>query len=172
MPLTPTGIYYADTSTNMSIADITAAMATSVGGALRILQVVSNSSVTTTANNSVNYTASGESVTITPKSTSSKILLIAAVPYYITGSAAAGNYTLFKGTTSGTDLSGGSAGFGQIYSGYGDVRAAVGMTFLDSPATTSAITYLTAHRSNSAAITLNSHPSGSKGTLTAIEVAV
>lgn len=30
MPLTPIGIYYADTSTNMSIADITAAMATSI----------------------------------------------------------------------------------------------------------------------------------------------
>lgn len=40
MPLNPAGIYYADTSTTMSIADITAAMADSIGDIID--QVVTN----------------------------------------------------------------------------------------------------------------------------------
>lgn len=40
MPLNPAGIYYADNSTNMSIADITAAMADSIGDIIN--QVVTN----------------------------------------------------------------------------------------------------------------------------------
>lgn len=39
MPLTPNGIYYADNSTPMSIADITAAMATSIDEAIPKFQI-------------------------------------------------------------------------------------------------------------------------------------
>lgn len=38
MPLTPEGIYYADNSTEMSVADITAAMATSIDEQVAILK--------------------------------------------------------------------------------------------------------------------------------------
>lgn len=74
MPLTEVGIYYADTSTNMSIADITAAMATSMGEALTILQVVSNTYSTETATTSSSYVDTGLSATITPIYSTSRIL--------------------------------------------------------------------------------------------------
>ena len=77
MPLTPAGIFYADDNTPLSIADISAAMATSVSGAVGIadiIQTVQASDVSISSNSS--YTGVGLSATITPSSTDSKIMIL------------------------------------------------------------------------------------------------
>lgn len=77
MPLTPAGVYYADLETPLSIADITAAMATSISDAIGVTKIVQS---TKTNNSSVtSNTSYGEislSATITPSSVNSKIMVL------------------------------------------------------------------------------------------------
>ena len=77
MPLTPAGIFYADDNTPLSVADISAAMATSVSSAVGItdiIQSVMSSNVTVSSNSS--YSDIGLTATITPSSADSKILIL------------------------------------------------------------------------------------------------
>jgi hypothetical protein len=87
MPYTSAGIYYPDTSTDMSVADITQAMAESIGPQLGILQVVSASYNTSVLTTSTSYVDSMLTATITPKSTTSKIIAFVNMPFYATASA-------------------------------------------------------------------------------------
>ena len=94
------------------------------------------SSETTTSNS---YVDTGLHVTITPKYSSSKILIRASVCLYQPNNAGAASVTVKRGST---NLSSASYGFGYIYiaSGGGHVNQTP-IEFLDSPSTTSATTY-------------------------------
>lgn len=82
MPYTPAGVFYASTSTEMSIADITKNFAENVDSKIDILQTVSaKTSTTITTNSTSAFTPSGLSATITPISQSSKIITIATLPF-------------------------------------------------------------------------------------------
>jgi len=103
-----------------------------------ILQVVSATSTGNLSTTSTSYVASNLSATITPTSTSSKIYI------NMTGfiqQAAHQNHkyiTIYRGST---DL-GGSSGFGNWYSDTGGyTELFCGASHLDSPNTTSAVTY-------------------------------
>ena len=90
------------------------------------------------ATSSSSFTATQLAVNITPASSSNKIYVSVA------GSGnneAAGRilyYTLYRNST---DLGGGSSGLGQIYSSAARIHGAVTVSILDSPATTSQVTY-------------------------------
>ena len=134
MPLTEAGIYYADTSTTMSIADITAAMATSMSNAVEILQVVHNSTATEVATTSTSYASSGLTASITPKYATSKILVM--VSTNITTASATAVMSVFRGTVSGVNLAPGTWGYGRALT-----EQQTNWAYLDSPATTSTTTY-------------------------------
>jgi len=107
----------------------------------RVLQVVSavfSSSATTTSSS---FTASGMSASITPSSSSSKIFIIVAVAGSQTTSNGAGIFTIYRGAT---NIGNATDGFTYLYSNAtftNPFRVPVNMSFLDSPATTSATTY-------------------------------
>ena len=104
-----------------------------------VLQVVSATSVTGTATTSTTYVATGVTATITPSATTSKILIL------VNGSAYLQNnnfvvLTIKRGTT---DLADGRT-YGLAASrlrGGTDLGFQVGMSYVDSPATTSATVY-------------------------------
>lgn len=88
---------------------------------------------------------------ITPISTASRIQITAS--FVLGTSAANGNAlaTLFRGGTSGVNL-GSANGLGQVYSSAGALRSSLSLSFLDSPGTTSSVTYTLAIRSVSGAV--------------------
>jgi len=98
-----------------------------------VIQIVEGEYNTQTDITSQSYTDSGLSVTITPKSSSSKIYVITNLHTFINGVGIIG-VKIVRGSTSILETQGAS--------GYADNSSdIVSMTKLDSPATTSAITY-------------------------------
>ena len=101
----------------------------------KVLQVVSVTNTTQQTTTSGSYVAStGLTASITPSSTSSKILI--SVMSNVRSSADAA-YTLYRGAT---NLAG-AGSFVQIYAGGADIRQLMTINYLDAPSTTSATTY-------------------------------
>ena len=135
-----------------------------------VLQVVEGSLAAQAATSSASFVATNLTVTITPSSTSNKVLLFMnANMYHGTGGAQA-FVTLFRGNASGTNLGNGDAGLGAAHgAAYAD-KNTVSISYLDSPSTTNSQTYTCAIRlSGSGTSYLNVN--GEKSTLTAIEIA-
>ena len=108
-----------------------------------VLQVVSSSYQTLTSTTSTAFQPSGLSVTITPSNAASKVFIIATTGAYIVANDA--NYlTLFRDTT---NLGNGTNGIAQIFAGNQPNADTATLTDLDSPNTTSAVTYTLRFRS-------------------------
>lgn len=124
---------------------LTAAQMNDLRGAFRVLQVNSTTLTTPFTSSSTTYTiVTGLSVSITPSSTDSKILVIT----HINGTNDVGvtgmTLQLLRDSTAIAVGTGGTAAFsGALYEGNPASFAMdnVVVTVLDSPATTSAITY-------------------------------
>lgn len=104
MPYTSAGIYYPSTSDEMSVAEITQAMAESIGPQLGILQVVSASYSTSVNTTSTSYVDSMLTASITPKSETSKVIVFANMPFYATASAGSQIGAWFRLVKDGTQL--------------------------------------------------------------------
>ena len=108
-----------------------------------VLQVVQGGRVTRVTHNSNTFTDVGVSATITPKSTSSKILVRLEGTI---GNSNAGNLTALKLFRDSTEIGSGTGAdsynhfFGYLSSA-SYTLSAVSQSILDSPSTTSAITY-------------------------------
>jgi hypothetical protein len=107
-----------------------------------VLQVVQNAYATTTSSTSGTFASSGLSASITPTSSTSKILILVSVAVYISraGNDAGAKLQLVRGGTALITQSGAS-----LYI-FGGGSAAENITqpfmqYLDSPATTSSTTY-------------------------------
>jgi hypothetical protein len=118
-------------------------------GAFRVLQVVSGISSTQTSSTSTSYVTTGLSATITPSSTSSKILIMSTGMAFITPATKSGVFTIFRGTVAGTDLAASTTGMGQLYSSSTDLISQMALQYLDSPSTTSAQTYTVGMKTDS-----------------------
>jgi len=129
-----------------------------------VLQVVQQSQVTRYAVSSTSYSAMF-TASITPSSTSSKILVSINGGMYNPDNY--GVVTVFRGTTSGTDLSGGGT-YGLVMVSDAFI-ATVGSSVLDSPSTTSATTYTAALKALSGTATFGENTSYSH--LTLMEIA-
>ena len=101
---------------------------------LPILQVVTATTNTVTSTTSTSFVSTNLAVTITPKFSTSKILVIASGTYQQLGSDV-GYITLARGTT---NLAPNSLGF---HAGIANNNYNVSMEVYDSPGTTSATTY-------------------------------
>ena len=104
-----------------------------------VLQVVQGTLSTQANTTSTTYVSTGLTATITPTSTTSKILVTVGCDLQGTASQNL-NATIYRGAT---DLSGtsGGAGFGFISSGTVGANIPFAMNYLDSPSTTSPTTY-------------------------------
>jgi hypothetical protein len=101
----------------------------------KVGQVVSTTSTAQQTTTSSSYTAStGLTLSITPTSTSSKILV--SIMSNVRSSNDA-TYTLYRGSTNLAS----SGSFVQIYGNNNDIRQLMTINYLDSPSTTSATTY-------------------------------
>lgn len=119
-------------------AVLTAAEMNDLRGAFRVLRVVYASYDTFTASSSTTYADSGLSATITPTSSSSKILCFLSTPVRKSNGNSQNeiNIRLVRGSTTIASVT------GQLYTNSAlELRAGVSLSYLDSPATTSATTY-------------------------------
>lgn len=130
--------------------------AAAAGGG-KILQVVSATYSTSTTITSATFTDSGLSASITPSSAGSQILVLVSQPTYITSGSQqmAGAVQLLRGSTSiyetaGTNFNG--SAFIQANSSTTGVSIAFvhAIAYVDSPSTTSSVTYKTQGRVDSA----------------------
>ena len=129
-----------------------------------VLQVVSANGGILVQSTSSSFIDAGLSATITPSSTSSKILII--VDQLLAADSAGwwAGYGIYRGSTSikGTSY--------ELRNGGSHIHSRVSLNYLDSPSTTSATTYKTMFRRTSgstASVNDNSAPS----TITLMEVA-
>jgi len=135
-----------------------------------ILQVVSNTYSTSTTTTSTSYQISGLTVSITPTSATSKILITGNVPYDVYGgSGNQASLTMYRGATNLM-----TNGFAIIASGSSnEIQAgSMAVNFLDSPATTSSTTYTIYFRANSGGGTARIFVDNYTGSLTVMEIAV
>jgi hypothetical protein len=110
----------------------------------KILQVVSTTKTDTFTTTSTSFTdVTGLSVSITPSSASSKILVVCNVKGSVTGSTFKAGLRLLRDSTAiaiGDAAGSRSRGFGQLSApSYQMLSSSI--TFLDSPSSTSSITY-------------------------------
>jgi hypothetical protein len=141
-----------------------------------VLQVVTATTSTLVANSTSTYTSTGLSASITPKSTSSKILVIVSQSMYnyaAGGGFSAMNVRLMRQQVVSTILQTVmDAGFARAYvspTGVDTVHQ-FSINFLDSPSTTSAVSYrtdLALSYGNSVYAQVNNNPSS----ITLMEIA-
>ena len=122
-----------------------------------ILQVVTASTSTEVANTTATMTDTGLSVNITPSSATNKILVFVSQPYRTArnSTSAYGSIILLRDSTQLTSIPKSSGGgFLLGYNSTGptttDTRGVYSVTYLDSPTTTSQVTYKTQMAVNSA----------------------
>jgi len=117
----------------------------------KVLQVVQGTNGTNNTTTSTSFGDTGLSASITPTSTSSKILVMLSAQYYIydtSGARAAGGVRILRDSTvvySDQVDSGGVLGMDHEYSGVSGMYTGgrYDMKYLDSPSTTSQVTYKT-----------------------------
>ena len=109
-----------------------------------VLQVVQGTSATQTDVSNQTYADTGLSASITPTSTSSKILVIVTHRVFKGSANQAGDFRIVRGSTSlGDHVK------GILYGGHtNEDNMSLTMQFLDSPSTTSATTYKTQMKHN------------------------
>ncbi len=146
-----------DTSTNVA-ANISGGVVTFNNppqGTGKVLQVVNATSTTQLILTSTSFVAFNLNASITPSSTSSKILVSFSVPVYIFNSGTHGVATIFResGTAlennaiSGVNLGQSDWGFGMAHNTSGNTAIVTnGAGVLDSPNSTSAVRYTIAGR--------------------------
>ena len=150
-------------------------IATTKLGAGAVLQVVQATTTTQTSITSVTWTDSTLTASITPSSTANKILVLVNQ-----------HFNIFR--TAGTGYAGGSIrlvrGSTTIYSGnsnfekYAEVGGGTSvnfydyfsLTYLDSPSSTSSLTYKTQQRSYDAADRAMTQPNSTQSSITLIEI--
>ena len=153
-------------------AGITFPNSTVQASAGKVLQVVSATFATATTTTSTSYQASGLTASITPKFSTSKILISASVPYDTYGGTSnQASLTLYRGATdlitNGFSIIGG-AGALNIQAG------SSGLSWLDSPATTSSTTYTIYFRAaptSSSGAVARIFVDGYAGSITLMEIA-
>ena len=102
---------------------VAGALPSTVIGAGGVLQVVSNTSGNPVTTSGGTFVTSGITASITPTSSSSRILILASFPCTITASTRQLTFTLFRNnTTNLAPNNSGALGYGQIYNDGGNLQ--------------------------------------------------
>jgi hypothetical protein len=126
-----------NTNRTLTLPDATGTVALQGGaGVGKVLQVVNATSTTGTSTTSATLVTTGRSASITPTSSSSKVLV--QFQFRSSTSAAGVNsaYAIYRGATNLT----GTTGYG-VRGSNSEIGVPLLLTWLDSPATTSSTTY-------------------------------
>jgi len=150
----------------LSLPSGTGTLLTAEGG--KVLQVVTATYATSTATTSTSFVTTGMTASITPSSTSNKILIIHTGAASHNTAADVAFFTLFRGTVAGTNL-GTSNGLLILYANP-TVYGSMAMTCLDSPATASSVTYTAAMKSGLASVTATAQEGNIPSSLTLMEI--
>ena len=159
-------IVNADIASGAAIAGSKLVMPT--GSVLQVVSSVFNSDVSTT---STSFTDTGHSVNITPISTSNKVLIqVSGGGMGISLNGGVVMVDIYRGSTS---LSTTAVGLGVLYGASGgSIFGNHAMSFLDSPSSTSQVTYKIYYRSNHSSNTAYYHWSDKgKVVMTVTEIA-
>jgi hypothetical protein len=161
------------TLSNSSISGLTATGISAVqqlptGSVLQVVQSTTTSSLSTTATGT--YTTTGFSASITPKFSTSKIMVLVNGNVDTNSSAIQGNFNVYRNAN---PLS--TYGFAEAYSSTGRLQTALAINYLDSPSTTSSTTYTLYFTISSGSGTLTFNGSSNLGsqvaTFTLMEIA-
>ena len=136
-----------------------------------VIQVLTGTNATEAYTQSTSFASMSLTVTITPKSSSSKFFIICNTSGYCTdGTNQVGYYTIYRNSTNlGT-----GTGFADVYQGSGaghDIGTNICISELDSPSTASAITYGMYARTNNASYKTYWSMNSSKSDITVMEIA-
>lgn len=157
---TPTNLPSSFTSGDV----LTAANMNLLRGAFRILQVVEGSYSTVVSSTSSSYVDTGLTASITPQSTSSKVLVIVAQNCYSANATTGMGLQILRGATSlmgHTDL---------VYGTNSGLVSNQTLIYLDSPASTSALTYKTQFNRSSGGGTVYTQVNSNRSTIILMEV--
>ena len=159
---------------NTSIAS-NAGIATTKLGTGAVLQVVQGTHATEVINSTTTYTDTGLTASITPSSTSNKILVLVNQSYLIqdpSGDSAGGAIRLIRGTTR---ISGGIERFELWIRALGNNNRSVygrqTINFLDTPSSTSSVTYKTQSARYTGTDIITTCPSSMEASITLMEIA-
>ena len=157
-------ILLSDTSSSAALKKMTVANLVANAGGGKILQVVSVADTTgrSTTSSTFNTMSSALTLNITPSSTSSKILIMLSTNYYITTND--GALAIFRGST---NL--GHSSYGHFYMHQNGAFGMATINYMDSPSTTSQVTYEIQGRKMSGG-TLNIGAETGIGSLIAMEI--
>ena len=137
------------------------------GSGQTVLQVVQGTLSTQATTTSSSFVSTGLTATITPQSTTSKILVICSYGAGDSTTTGGSYHTINRGAT---NLGAGNFGMGLWYGNTNNPwNFWVSMTYLDSPSTTSATTYTAQFRANGSQ-TIYAMSANSMGTITLIEI--
>jgi hypothetical protein len=137
----------------------------------RVLQVVSVVYSTEVTSSLATYVNTGLSASITPTSSSSKILVMVTHGTITKSNGLSTNRVMLKLLRDSTDLY--VFGNGLLYTATAlQNRGSASFTYLDSPATTSSVTYKTQVANGDAAAEVQVQTNGSASTITLMEIAV
>jgi len=133
----------------------------------KILQVVTATDSTSRSTTSSSYTLASSSLTanITPSASSSKIFVMITAACYNNTNQKRGYTTIFRNNT---NLSG-DDGFAQIYADGATILTPLALSVLDSPSSTSQVTYQIRIKSQSGS-TMYINEYNSKGSITLFEI--
>ena len=147
---------------------VAGALPSTVIGAGAVLQVVSATQNAITVTTSTSFVTSGLSVSITPSSSTSKIMLFLTGGGFYNGGVSNSAYTtLYRGAT---NLGDATYGMERVYAGSTAFLCAHSISYLDSPSTTSATTYTAYFRSSSATSVNFTYNDSGVVVLTAMEI--
>jgi hypothetical protein len=113
--------------------------ATTQASAGQVLQVVSANSTSSTTTSSSSFVTTGLTASITPKFSTSKVLILVSCGADNFASNGQVTFSVYRNSTNLAPSP--SNGFGDLYSGSARVQAFVSVNHVDSPATTSSTAY-------------------------------
>ena len=136
-----------------------------------VLQVVQGTTTTEVTSTSSSYIDTGLSATITPTSASSKILVIATHGELAKSSGSSAARLAMRLVRGATNISNFASGLMYTSPSNDNDRVNASITYLDSPATTSATTYKTTAANPDASGSVNIQNNSTMSTIVLIEVA-
>ena len=160
------------TITNADINASAAIAGSKLLGVGKVLQVVQASTTTLASQGGTTYASAGLSGTITPTSSSSKILIMVTQYYTFRTNTTSERQAFFRLMRGSTEIM--ETVYDRIAVASGENRVGTTATFnwLDSPNTTSAITYSTQFKLNGTASDLYAQHDNAQSIITFLEIGV
>lgn len=161
-------------STVLSLPAVTGTILTDTapkaGNVIQVVQATVGGSVISTT--STSFVSTGFSASITPASSSSKILIsVNLTGFFSTVANTSGRWTIFRGSTNIAPTGSGTGqNLGEIYASAGQTLNNSNTMYLDSPNTTSSTTY-TIHFASNNGNNIQFQPNNQTSTIILMEIA-